>query len=178
MILDNQIYKVSTCPVGGQSYAKGREWWYLLMLFVKEDEIMSYSQDSRNKIESYGVILLGVTLLCSLLTILIILVLIHFLAKSIKEPLQGIIDFTGKINANATEKDAIATKELKELREGEDQVATLVKAYKTLASTLINRKDEQVPQLLQISQNRIFPPNEYYKTDKLSWKHHIDRMNE
>lgn len=81
------------------------------------------------------------------------------MSKSITKPLNGIIDFTNKINS---EKETVSIDELNSLSEGEDQVAHLVQAFKCFASNLINRTDEKVPKPLQISQKRIFPPNELY----------------
>ncbi|CAG9317719.1 unnamed protein product [Blepharisma stoltei] len=176
IVINHEIYQVASYPVVAQTQVAGDDWWYLVMLFVKESEIMSYSEDSKAKIQEYGMVLLGVTMICSVITISVLLILINFLAKSIKEPLQGIIDFTEKINANATEKDNITINELNELKEGEDQVASLVKAYKTLASSLLNRQDNRVPKPLQVSTNRVYPLNELYGANKLKFKNLIDHM--
>lgn len=137
---------------------------------------MEYRDNSKETIEKTGTALMLITAFTSIVIIVIIIILIYFLAKSIREPLQGIIDFTDKINANATEKEIIALKDLENLKEGTDQIAKLVQAYKSLAGSLINRKDEKLPQAVVIPQDREFLPNELYKTNRLNLDDWINRL--
>lgn len=152
------------------------DYWYTVLLIVEELEIMKYKQESKDKMEEAGVYLVLITLTASVITIIVIVILIHHLAKSITEPLQGIIDFTNKINANATEKDMVTIEELEKLKDGEDQVAHLVHAFKSLASGLINRREDRMPRALQTTQTKVYPPNELYKSNKITWRELIERI--
>jgi sensor histidine kinase YesM len=156
----------------------GDSWDYMVLMVVKESEIMKYRNESKDKLESASVMLIAITLTCSIITIAVVTILIHFLAKSITTPLKGIIEFTNKINAKATEKDMVTKEELDKLKEGDDQVAELVRTYKELAGSLINKKEENVPKPFQVSQNRVFPRNEMYQKNKIDWKKLLDSLSD
>lgn len=178
LIQEDELYRVAAQLVGpiilDANYTD--DYWYTVMLIVEEAEIMKYKHESEDKIQEAGVYLVLITLSASLITIVVIVILIHYLAKSITEPLQGIIDFTNKINANATEKDMVTIEELEKLKDGEDQVAHLVQAFKSLASGLINRREDRMPRALQTTQTKVYPPNELYKSNKITWKELIERI--
>ena len=146
------------------------------MLIVEESDVMEYRDDSRSKIEKIGYLLIVITFVCSVVTIGIITVLIHFLARSITLPLQGIIEFTNKINSKASENEIVTKEEIDCLREGNDQVAELVKTFKELAGSLITKQEDREPKPLQIPQNRVFPRNDLYKKNKLEWKKLISSL--
>ncbi|CAG9319822.1 unnamed protein product [Blepharisma stoltei] len=178
LIDDNVIYRVATYPVM-DSAIDSTNWYFLLMLFVSEEEIMEDKNDSQTKIEDFGVILLISTILCSIATMSVVTVCIYFLARLILKPINGVIDFTNKINATIdSEKDPVTLEELNSLYEGEDQVAHLVKAFKSFASNLINRTDDRMPKPLLISQKRIFPPNEFYLNKRLNLRGMINQIRE
>lgn len=181
-IFHDNVYRLANYPVGVDFYqvlnSSQSNWYYMMMLIVEENDVMEYRDDSKTKISNAGVLLVIITIVCSGITIAVVTVLIHFLAKSITAPLKGIIDFTNKINARATEKDMVTKDELNDLKEGDDQVAELVRTFKQLAGSLITKQDDRIPKPLQISQNRVFPRNEFYQKNKLEWKKLIDSLPE
>lgn len=152
------------------------DWMYAVLLIVEESDIMKYRDESKDKLQTSSIMLVAITLTCSIITIAVVTVLIHFLAKSITSPLKGIIDFTNKINAKATEKDMVTKEELDNLQEGDDQVAELVRTYKELAGSLITKKEERATRPFQIAQNRVFPRNELYQKNKIDWKRLIESL--
>lgn len=179
-IFKGDIYRACSFPVS-MNFSLDlngaiENWYYLLILVVKESDIMEYRDNSKNDIENIGILLLIITSVCSAVTIAVVTVLIYYLAKSITDPLKGVIEFSNKINSKATEKDMITLEELNSLKEGEDQVAELVRTYKELAGSLVTKKDDKIPKPLQISQNRVFPRNELYLKNKLEWKSLIDSL--
>lgn len=178
LLEDSVLYRVAAQMIGPViiDAASTDDYWYTVLLIVEESEIMKYKHESEDKIQEAGIYLILITLSASLVTIVVIVILIHYLAKSITEPLQGIIDFTNKINANATEKDMVTIEELEKLKDGEDQVAHLVQAFKSLASGLINRREDRMPRALQTTQTKVYPPNELYKSNKITWRELIERI--
>jgi uncharacterized membrane protein len=178
LLEDNVLYRVAAQMIGPVIIDADStdDFWYTVLLIVEESEIMKYKHESEDKIQEAGIYLILITLSASLVTIIVIVILIHYLAKSITEPLQGIIDFTNKINANATEKDMVTIEELEKLKDGEDQVAHLVQAFKSLASGLINRREDRMPRALQTTQTKVYPPNELYKSNKITWRELIERI--
>lgn len=178
LLEDSVLYRVAAQLIGPViiSTESVNDFWYIVLLIVEEYEIMSYKHESEDKIKEAGIYLVLITLSASIITIIVIVILIHYLAKSITEPLQGIIDFTNKINANATEKDMVTIEELEKLKDGEDQVAHLVQAFKSLASGLINRREDRMPRALQTTQTKVYPPNELYKSNKITWRELIERI--
>ncbi|CAG9313669.1 unnamed protein product [Blepharisma stoltei] len=178
MIDDNQIHRVATYPISSETLNATSDWYYILMMFIKEQDIMQYKEDSKTEIENTGTTLILITIFTSVAIIIIIVVLIFFLSQSIRKPLQGIIDFTDKINANATEKDLATIKELENLKEGEDQIAKLVQAYKSLAGSLINRKEDHIPHPMHSSEYKEFYPNELYRTNILDLEDLIGKLKD
>jgi len=178
LLEDDTLYRVAAQMIGPFiiDSSSTDDYWYTVLLIVEESEIMRYKHESEDKIKEAGIYLILITLSASLVTIVVIVILIHYLAKSITEPLQGIIDFTNKINANATEKDMVTIEELEKLKDGEDQVAHLVQAFKSLASGLINRREDRMPRALQTTQTKVYPPNELYKSNKITWRELIERI--
>lgn len=179
-IYDHKIYRVASYSLNIDITEVIRDnqsdWSYLVLLIVEESDIMKYRDESKDKLETASIMLIAITLTCSIITIAVVTVLIHFLAKSITAPLKGIIDFTNKINAKATEKDMVTKEELDNLQEGDDQVAELVRTYKELAGSLITKKEETAIKPFQIAQNRVFPRNELYQKNKIDWKRLIDSL--
>lgn len=179
-IFDDKIYRVASyslsIDINEVINNDLSDWAYLVLLIVEESDIMKYRDESKDKLETASIMLIAITLTCSIITIAVVTVLIHFLAKSITAPLKGIIDFTNKINAKATEKDMVTKEELDNLQEGDDQVAELVRTYKELAGSLITKKEERVIKPFQIAQNRVFPRNELYQKNKIDWKRLIDSL--
>jgi hypothetical protein len=179
-IFNEDIYRVAGYPLGiSLSEAveeKNLDWWYMILLIAQESDVMKYREESKEKINTMATLLIAITITCSVITVAVVTALIHFLARSITAPLKGIKEFTDKINSKATEKDMVTKEELDELKEGDDQVADLVKTYKQLAGSLITRREEHLPKPLQTSQNRIFPRNELYQKNKLKWKKLIDKI--
>jgi len=173
LIENSTIYRVAGFKIS--DYIEGvDEWFYSIFLIVEEREIMNYKEDSRNKIEDTGYFLIYITLGISAFTMIALTVLIYFLAKSISDPLKSIYDFSIKINEKCTKK--IDEEDLNSLKEGDSQVSELVQSFKALAGTLVNRPEQRNSRPLQLSKQRIFPPNELYCTDKLKWKGCINSL--
>ena len=111
-IFNDNIYRVASYPLNLDFYkavdSSLDNWYFMIMLIVDESTVMEYRDDSKTKIDNAGALLIIITLICSAITIGVVSVLIHFLAKSITAPLKGIIEFTNKINAQATDKDAVS----------------------------------------------------------------------
>jgi hypothetical protein len=181
-IHDYEIYRIAGYPLTVnilESTSKSHDNWdYMVLLIVEESDIMKYRNQSKDKLETASIMLILITLTCSVITIAVVTVLIHFLAKSITSPLKGIIEFTNKINAKATEKDMVTKEELDQLKEGDDQVAELVRTFKELAGSLIMKKEEKIPKPFQVSQNRVFPRNELYQKNKIDWKKLLESLSE
>jgi hypothetical protein len=177
LIYDDELFRVAAYTIGPSLFST-EKWWYMLLLVVKEDEIMRYEKESEDKIDLDGSILVGITLGSATITFVLVVLLIHRLSKNITEPLNGIVAFTNKINANATERDALSIDELNELREGEDQVANLVQTYKHLANSIINKREDRVTRSLENSTKKVYPPNELYGEDKVTWKDLIERLKD
>ena len=181
-IHDYEIYRIAGYPLTvsiSESSSKSHDNWdYMVLLIVEESDIMKYRNESKDKLENASIMLIIITLTCSVITIAVVTVLIHFLAKSITSPLKGIIEFTNKINAKATEKDMVTKEELDQLKEGDDQVAELVRTFKELAGSLIMKKEEKIPKPFQVSQNRVFPRNELYQKNKIDWKKLLESLSE
>ncbi|OMJ82681.1 hypothetical protein SteCoe_16551 [Stentor coeruleus] len=179
-IYKGDIYRVAGYPLGISLNETVEEnnsnWWYMILLIAQESDVMKYREESKEKINTMTGLLIAITITCSIITVAVVTALIHFLSRSITAPLKGIKEFTDKINSKATEKDMVTKEELDELKEGDDQVADLVKTYKQLAGSLITRREEHLPKPLQTSQNRIFPRNELYQKNKLKWKKLIDKI--
>ncbi|OMJ68296.1 hypothetical protein SteCoe_34297 [Stentor coeruleus] len=179
-IYNKDIYRVAGYPLSislnETDDEDNSDWWYMILLIAQESDVMKYREESKEKINTMAKLLIGITITCSVITVAVVTALIHFLARSITAPLKGIKEFTDKINSKATEKDMVTKEELDELKEGDDQVADLVKTYKQLAGSLITRREEHLPKPLQTSQNRIFPRNELYQKNKLKWKMLIDKI--
>jgi hypothetical protein len=170
-IRNDNIYRISNYPVSinlSHSQAIGEDAWFRVMMIVEEGDIMKYRDSSKSQIDSSATILLIITLTCSVFTILIVTVLIYFLSKTIAAPLKGIIEFTNKINSNAMENDAVTKEELDNLKEGEEQIAELVRTYKELAGTLITKDEERIPKPMQ-AQHRVYPRNELHKKNRFDW---------
>ena len=179
-IYSSNIYRVAsyTLNINITEVMTGdaNDWMYMVLLIVEESDIMKYRDESKDKLQTSSIMLVAITLTCTIITIAVVTVLIHFLAKSITAPLKGIIDFTNKINAKATEKDMVTKEELDGLQEGDDQVAELVRTYKELAGSLINKKEVRASMPFQIAQNRVFPRNELYQKNKIDWKRLIESL--
>ena len=179
-IFKDNIFRITNFWLGVNYYDKilpsEEDYCYNIMLIIEESEVMKYRDDSKTKIDDAASYLVVITIVCSIITIAVVTVLIHFLAKSITAPLKGIIEFTNKINAKATEKDMITNEELEELKEGDDQVAELVKNFKDLAGSLITKTEDKVAKPVPRSLNRVYPRNEYYQKNKLEWKKLIESL--
>lgn len=168
-LIDNDdIYRVATVPLNSRLYPDNSG--YIVMLIVNEADIMVYKEDAKQKIKAEGSVFITVTLACSLFTTVIILYLIHRQSKNITEPLQGIIDFTYKLNTAKK----IDMDELMKLKEGEFQIERLVQAYKCLAGSLINKHDEyEVP---AGNVQKAYPPNELHRPGRILWKDCFDKI--
>jgi len=177
LIYKDEMYRVAAYTIGPSLFSTA-DWWYMLLLMVKESDIMKYEKESEDKIDTDGAILVSITLASAIATFLLVLLLIHQLSKNITEPLHGIVAFTNKINASATERDSVSLEELNELKEGEDQVAHLVQTYKHLASTIISKREDKVTRSLENSTKKVYPPNEFYGADKVPWKDLIEKLKD
>lgn len=161
LIEDGEIWRTASALVVEDPGSDTKTWDFVLIVVVKESDVMSYKQDAKTSIKNEGSKFLIITIVCSILTSSVILFFINFQANSISRPIQGIIDFTYKLN---TEEDDNIENELHELEEGTDQTAKLVLAYKELARSLINRKNINNKQ--EEFEKKEFPPNELYRIDK------------
>lgn len=161
LIEDDEIWRTATSSVVEDPTKEGKDWTFVLILIVKESDVMSYKEEAKNLINDQGTKFVLITVGCSLLTSAVILSFIHCQAQSISRPIQGIIDFTYKLN---TEEDDKIEQELHELEEGTDQTAQLVLAYKELARSLINRNDGNIK--FENEGFKEYPPNELFRIDK------------
>ncbi|CAG9316656.1 unnamed protein product [Blepharisma stoltei] len=177
LIENDNIYRVASTSLettidisDEESATEGRTWYYIIMLLVNEADIMIYKEDAKSKIKEQGSLFIGITLCCSLVTTILIIYLIHHQSRTITEPLQGIIDFTYKLNTAKK----IDMDELNQLKEGDYQVERLVQAYKCLASNLINKKDEYETPV--VNAQRAYPPNELHRPGRILWKDYIEKI--
>lgn len=169
LIEDGEIWRTATALVIEDPSSYTDNWDFILILVVKESDVMSYKQDAKNLIGDEGMKFILIAIGCSLITTTVILCFINFQANSISRPIQGIIDFTYKLN---TEEDDSIENELHQLEEGTDQTSKLILAYKELARSLINRKNINIKQ--EEIGKREFPPNELYRIDKSTLMKNIE----
>lgn len=101
------------------------------------------------------------TFIISIVMSVVILCVVYRIAKKVTEPLNGISEFTSRINENATKKDVSAIDELESLQTGEGEVKDLVKGYQRLAKAFIMKKDTR-PMSVEKVWEQSFPLNELY----------------
>jgi hypothetical protein len=161
LIEDGEIWRTASSSVVEDPTKEEHNWNFVLVLVVKESDVMSYKEDAKTLIGNEGIKFILITVGCSFITSTCILFFIHYQAQNISKPIQELIDFTYKLN---TEDDEKIEQELHELEEGTDQTAKLVLAYKELARSLINRKNVHLKP--ELHENKEYPPNELYRIDK------------
>lgn len=169
LIESDDIWRVATSAVT-QNPDTDKEWEYILMILVKESDVMLYKESAKNKIKDEGVKFIIITIVCSVIASSVIICFIHFQSKSISKPIQGIIDFTYKLNTEGNNSEVL--REIDDLDEGTDQIERLVLAYKSLAKSLINRKNSLSVNVEDKS--RLFPPNELRRIDRSLFDQNLD----
>jgi hypothetical protein len=159
LIEADDIWRVGSSPV----YESSQDAWnFILLVVVRESDVISYKGSSKESIETQGIHFILITAGCSVFTSSIIFCFINFQSNNISRPIQGIIDFTYKLNSEETGKEVI--NELNNLEEGTDQIARLVLAYKSLAKNLINSKDSNSkPHQESV---KVYPPNELNRINR------------
>jgi hypothetical protein len=160
MIEQNDVWRIGTASV--QNSDNKLNWTFILLLAVKESDVMSYKEKAKNLIQSEGVKFIIITICCSIATSAVVIYFINLQANNISGPIQGIIDFTYKLNSEENNEEVL--NELNNLKEGTDQTARLVLAYKELAKSLIHKKGSS--QKKHEEQTRIYPANEFYRIDR------------
>ena len=93
-------------------------------MVVKESFVLQYKETAKRVIQQQGVIFVAITIGCSIIASTVIIFFIIRQSKNISEPIQGIIDFTYKLNSEENPQKVM--KELDNLQEGTDQIAKLV----------------------------------------------------
>jgi HAMP domain-containing protein len=159
---NGSFYRVSFQSVPGNLTDIGSIWFFVLV-FTEENVVMLYKNESQYNLEFYSLWLLGITIAIAFVVVAISAVIINFIGKSIAKPLEGIKKMTDRINAGKTDVEH----ELEKLEEGIDQVADLVKAFKSLVGIILQRNNADI---INTSKKKIYPPNELYLTDRITWK--------
>lgn len=160
LIEEKDIWRVGSAPVV-QDPTSNDDWTFILLILVRESDVMSYKEEAKNLIKNEGIKFILITMICSLLASIVVICFIHCQAMNISKPIQGIIDFTIKLNSEENPEEVL--KELNNLPEGTDQTARLVHAYKQLARGLIEKKDSEGKKHDAV---RVYPPNELRRIDK------------
>lgn len=171
LIEAGDIWRASTTIVSNNPET-AKDWDFLLLILVKESDVMLYKESAKSKIKDEGVKFIIITIVCSVVASLVIICFIHYQAKKISRPIQGIIDFTYKLNTEGNSAEVL--KEIDDLEEGTDQIERLVLAYKSLAKSLINRKKSDGK--LEDEQAVVYPPNELQRIDRSLLDKNIDHI--
>ena len=138
---------------------------------LKRNKQRHKRKSPENKIKDEGVKFIVITVLCSILVSFIIIFFIRFQSSRISRPIQGIIDFTYKLNSEENSEEVL--KDIDSLEEGTDQIKTLVLAYKELAKSLINKKNTNNKRQEE-EQNKEYPPNELARIDRSILDQYLD----
>lgn len=137
--------------------------WLYMFLFLKENTLMKYKNETQDTLNSFSYLLLGLTCIIGLIIIIVSAIIVNLTGSSVSKPLIGIKNLTDRINIGEVDIE----KELEKLEEGTEQVADLVRAFKSLATTISYRRHADV----QVGgKTKIFPPNELYRSQRLTWK--------
>ena len=169
LIEAGDIWRTSTTIVSNNPEA-AQNWDFILLILVRESDVMLYKESAKNKIKDEGSKFIIITIVCSVVASLVIICFIHYQSKKISGPIQGIIDFTYKLNTEGN--SAVVLREIDELEEGTDQIESLVRAYKSLAKSLINRKTSNGK--VEDEQIFVYPPNELKRIDRSLLDQHLD----
>ena len=157
---DNEnFYRVSIEKIPKDS----QEPWLYLFLFLKEKTLMKYKNETQDTLNSFSYLLIGLTCIIGVIIIIVSAIIVNLTGSSVSKPLIGIKNLTDRINVGEVKIE----EELDKLEEGTEQVAELVRAFKSLATTISTRRHADV----QVrSKKQIFPPNELYRTNRITWK--------
>ena len=131
---------------------------------------MKYKNESQKNLEELSLVLLGLTSGIAVIIIIISSIIIELTGRSISRPLEGIKRLTDRIYAG--EKNI--EKELDALDEGNEQVSELVKAFKSLVISISNKRHAENPNK---GKKKIFPPNELYQTNRITWKDSLKNLH-
>lgn len=165
---ENYFYRINfqSIPINAESI---EDVWLFVLIIVKEKTIMKYRNESQKNLEEPSQILLGLTGGIALIIILVSAIIVDLTGKSIAKPLVGIKTLTDRIYAG--EKNI--EKELDLLEEGTEQVTDLVRAFKSLVNTVSYRRHAEVSNK---GKRKIYPPNELYQSDRVTWKDQLSKI--
>lgn len=141
--------------------------WLYVFLFVKENSVMKYKNETQDTLDSLMYLLLGLTSGIVLVIVGISAVIINLTGKSVSKPLESIKSLTDRIYSGEVDIKRELENELKNIEEGTEQVADLVIAFRSLVNTISHRRDTEMPKK---GKNKIYPPNELFGTGRITWK--------
>jgi hypothetical protein len=72
LIYDDELFCVVAYAIR-PSLSSTETWWYMLLMVVKEHKIMRYEEEGEDKIDSYGAILLGISLVRSFVLVILLI---------------------------------------------------------------------------------------------------------
>jgi nitrogen fixation/metabolism regulation signal transduction histidine kinase len=148
--------------------AGSKEPWLYLFLFLKEKTLMKYKNETQDTLNSFSYLLLGLTCIIGVIIIIVSAIIVNLTGSSVSKPLIGIKTLTDRINVGEVKIE----EELEKLEEGTEQVAELVRAFKSLATTISSRRHTDV----NIKGKEIFPPNELFQTGRVTWKAFLSQI--
>ena len=168
LLYNQSFYRISfqTIPANSTSI---ESTWLLVFLFANEQIIMKYKNESQKNLEENSIMLLGLTSGIAFVITIVSVIIINLVGKSIGRPLEGIKTMTDRINSGEINIES----ELNNLEEGTEQVSDLVQAFKSLVTTISQRRHAEVPNR---GKKKIYPPNELYKTEKIVWKEFLKNI--
>ncbi|OMJ91831.1 hypothetical protein SteCoe_5503 [Stentor coeruleus] len=160
------FFRVSIQSVPLDSITKDDVLIYVF-LFVKENSVMKYKNETQDTLDSLMYLLLGLTSGIVFVIVGISAVIINLTGKSVSKPLESIKSLTDRIYSGEVDIKKELENELKNIEEGTEQVADLVIAFRSLVNTISHRRDTEMPKK---GKNKIYPPNELFGTGRITWK--------
>jgi len=168
-----ETLEVACSPLGELNNPEN--WWYVLMVSVRETELNRYSVPAKEDFERSMLWLLLATSGCALLTAVAVLLCVLAVERQVTRPLKGIVDFTNKVNATAASENAALAQELEDLEEGRSQVASLVGIYKSLMRSLLTTTREHTALRRPASDYSAYPLNQLYRGGA-SWRAQLSKL--
>lgn len=151
--------------------SNGKTTWLYMLLFLNENTLMKYKNETQDTLNSFSYLLLGLTCIIGVIIIIVSAIIVNLTGMSVSKPLIGIKTLTDRINIGEVDIE----KELERLEEGTEQVADLVRAFKSLAKTVSFKRNTDV----QVKgKTEIYPPNELFKAQRLTWKDFLKNIPE